>query len=186
MPVGGDAQHQHVGVVAALVHLGLHDLDALLPGDAAGVDDVGVLAHDVGQHADDGGDGHHRVSRLAISPWHSTSIFLTGPSDSCTQNAPKPLGQPDERRHLGVHPADRHVHGVGDLVVHQEHLDVLGHLHGDLLLGLLGRSAQVGREHQVVQGQQLGALGRLLLEHVQGGAGDGLRLQRLVQGRPRR
>ena len=58
---------------------------------------------------------------------------------------------------------------------------MLGHLHGHLLLGLLGRGAQVRRDHDVVQGQELGAGRRFFLEDVQGGAGDALVLQRLVQ-----
>ena len=53
----------------------------------------------------------------------------------------------------------------------QRQLHLLGDGHPGLVLGLPGAGPQVGRDHHLLQFEQRRGGDRLVLEHVQGGAG---------------
>ena len=79
-----------------------------------------------------------------------------------------PGGEP--RRLLGGDVGE--VDGVGDGALEQVVGHLLGHLQGDVLLRLAGGGAQVRRADDVGETEQRAVLGRLHLEHVEGGAAD--------------
>ena len=112
-----------------------------------------------------------RVSWSARPPWNSMSSVAGSSRARAAQNRPEPLGQgqpgPDRLRHLGRGDVD----GEGNELPGQGQLHLLGDGHPGLVLGLPGAGSQMGRDHHLIQLEQRRRQQRLVLEHVQGGAG---------------
>ena len=128
-----------------------------------------------------------RRQRLGVEGRHLAGILEPHALDAGLRELageqPELLGEldpgPQARRLLGGDVGE--VDGVGDGALEQVVGHLLGHLQGDVLLRLGRGRAQVRRADDVGQAEQRAVLGRLDLEHVEGGAGHVARFQRLGQ-----
>ena len=132
------------------------------------------------------------VSGLVLSVGHLARILEAHALDAglgeLAGEQPELLGEldpgPQARRLLGGDVGE--VDGIGDGALEQVVGHLLGDLQGDVLLRLARGGAQVRRADDVGQAEQRAVLGRLDLEHVEGGAGHVARLQRLRPAPARR
>ena len=138
--------------VAAGVVLHLQHLDAPLLGLQAGVHVVDAVAQGGGEHPLEG--RHHQglgrmAGELALQP-HLQLADLA--ARQLAQELAQGFGQLqvglELLHHLGVEAGD--VHGAAGGKPQQHVADLLGHIDGHVLLGLLGGGAEVGGEDQTL------------------------------------
>src|SRR6266545_1627430 len=183
-------QSDQVHPVLARAALGLGDLDAALGRQQRRVHEGDRLAH------------HRREQALQSGQIEHPGVLVGQPADvvdvqaaraerggaaarpAAGQRGEDATGLGDQRQEGP--PGVRHrpgvdVDGVGDELAGQRQQHLLGDGHPCLVLRLGGGGPQVRGYHHVVQAEQRAGGGRLLGEHVQGGAGEVAGLHRLGQ-----
>jgi hypothetical protein len=184
LALGGHGQLDVAVIDAGLVALDLGEHDALfLDHDRRG-DHV-----DIGHLVADQAGKQRRRQRLGVHarghPVIEDLDLLDRAFGDLAGKRAEHVGKPDEgfqdRRFFRRD--RRHVDGVGDRAADQVVRHLFGHLQRHVFLRFRGGGAQMRGADDVVEAEQRALGGGLGLEHVEAGAGDMARLDRLGKGR---